>query len=96
MKYTLSLAFKKTLSGDGEKELGPNPKKWRAHSKHATSQEKKVIMDKRPLVVALRLTLKRFTKITKKKSRNTSKDATKGNGTSQPQKKCKGSIRKCV
>jgi hypothetical protein len=56
VKCTLSLGFKGTLSGDGKKELGPNPRKWRAHSKHATSQEKKAIMDKRPLVVALRLT----------------------------------------
>ncbi len=52
----MSLRFKGTLNDDGKKESGPNLRKWRAHSKHATSQEKKVIMDKRPLVVALRLT----------------------------------------
>jgi hypothetical protein len=41
--------------------------------------------------------IKRFTKVTRKKSRNTSKDATKGNGTSQPQKEMQGINKKmCV
>jgi len=57
VRCTLSLRFKGTLNDDGKKELGPNLRKWRVHSKHATSQQKKVIMDKKAIiVVALRLT----------------------------------------
>jgi hypothetical protein len=41
VKCTFSSGFKGTLSGDGKKEPAPNPRKWRAHSKHATSQENK-------------------------------------------------------
>lgn len=45
----------------------------------------------------LKVNIKRFTKVTKKKSRNTSKDATKRNGTSQPQKEMQGINKKvCV
>jgi hypothetical protein len=93
----LSPRFKGTSNGDGKKEPRPNPRKWRAHSKHATSQEKKAIMDKRAISCGLKVDIKRFTKVTKKKSKNTSKDATKGNGTSQPQKEVQGINKKmCV
>jgi len=86
VRCTLSLRFKGTLNDDGKKESGPNLRKWRAHSKHATSQGKKGDHGQMAISCGLKFDIERFTEVTKKRSRNTSKDATKGIGASHPQK----------
>jgi hypothetical protein len=57
----LSLRFKGTLNDDGKKEPRPNLRKWRAHSKHATSQEKKGDHGQKAISCGLKVDIERFT-----------------------------------
>jgi hypothetical protein len=55
----LSPGFKGTLSGDGKKEPRPNPRKWRAHSKHATKSRKKGDHGQKPINCGLKVDIKK-------------------------------------